>query len=389
MRDSAAERWLAWASAERTSGQLLWIHGASVGELKAANPVVRRIRRSVPDIQIIYTHTSPSVEPWSDSFPADRVDYLPLDDSETINEVLLKLAPSVIATSRGDLWPGLVEAAGKAKVPFGIIGGEISPSSSRLAWPWRSVFRRIYEDLAFVCTNTEADSRRFEQVGTPPSVIESCGDPRIDEVCEQVPGTLPPHLGALQRFSLVAGSTEPNDERVLLHAYQSIPEEFRPLFAMVPHDPTVAAINRIQELADRFGLQTTTDSATPPDSRAVRIVCRTGVLFDLYSRADIAYVGGGFKKRGLHSVIEPAVYGLPILIGPHWESYPDACRLVEFGAAFPLGEVHPSEVLARKWLELGEDPELRSKIGLRGRMSLRTGAAGSTADIVLKSLARE
>lgn len=386
MRDSAAKRWLEWASSERTSVQLLWIHGASVGELKAANPVVRRIKRSIPGIQTIYTHTSPAVECWSDSFPVDRVDYLPLDDSETINEVLSKLDPSVIATSRGDLWPGLVEAAREAKVPFGIIGGEISPSSSRLAWPWRSVFRRIYEDLAFVCTNTEADTRRFEQVGTPPAVIESCGDPRIDEVCEQAPKTLAPDLPGLQRFSLVAGSCEPNDERVLLHAYQAIPAEFRPSFAMVPHEPTLGTINRIQQLASKFNLETTTDSQDPPDSRTIRIICRTGVLFDLYARADIAYVGGGFKKRGLHSVIEPAVYGVPILIGPHWESFPDARRLVEFGAAFPLGEVHPSEVLLRKWLELDDDPQLRSKIGLRGRMSLKTGAAQSTADIVLKTL---
>jgi 3-deoxy-D-manno-octulosonic-acid transferase len=383
MRDSAAQRWLDWAASCRTSERLLWIHGASVGELKAANPVVRRIQRTVPGIQIIYTHTSPSVESWSDSFPADQVDYLPLDDAETISRVIATLKPSVIATSRGDLWPGLVDGALKAEVPFGVIGGEISRSSSRLAWPWRSVFKQIYENLSFVCVNTEDDVRRFEQVGTPPSVIALSGDPRVDDVCEQVPNLFPPGISLSKRFSLIAGSTEAADERVLLHAYRAIPEEFRPLFAIVPHDPSITTINRIEEMAANFGLETTTDTNDPPDSKAIRIIARTGILFDLYARADIAYIGGGFKKRGLHSVIEPAVFGLPILFGPHWDSYPEASRLVEFGGAIPLGEVHPSEVLTRKWLELDEDRSLRARVGLRGRMSLKTGAANLTAQTVL------
>ncbi len=383
MRDSAAERWLIWAATNRTENQLLWIHGASVGELKAANPVVRRIKQSVPGIQVVYTHTSPSVEPWIDSYPADKVDYLPLDDAQTITEVISKLQPSLIATSRGDLWPGLVDAAREADVPLGIIGGEISPSSSRLAWPWRSVFKPIYQSLSFVCSNTDEDALRFQQVGVNPEVITAPGDPRADEVCEQDSNRAVPPF---QRYSLVAGSAEPTDERMLLHAYQAIPEEFRPRFAIVPHDPNVVTINRIQKLSGQFGLDTTTEEIGNSDIGVIQIFARTGVLFDLYARADIAYVGGGFKKRGLHSVIEPAVYGLPVLFGPNWESYPDASRLVEYGGAIPIGDAHPSEVLARKWLELEGDAELRARIGLRGRMSLRTGAAAATARVVLQSL---
>lgn len=377
MRYSAADRWADWAAAHRTNNPLVWVHGASVGELKAANPVMRRVRSAVRTAQVIYTHTSPSVEPWWCTFPADHTDYLPLDDTVTMSRVFEALRPSLIVVCRGDLWPGVVAAAAENTVPVGVIGGEISPSSSRLEWPWRSVFRGMYDGIAFVCASTAEDARRFVTVGAVPDVVVECGDPRADEVAEQTIGHIPTPVRPGE-CRLVAGSVEPEEESIVLEAFQRVSGEADVSLAVVPHDPDPAVPRRLSKLADRIGIS--------DYSERVEVVNETGVLFDTYFAGDLAFVGGGFRKKGLHSVIEPAILGLPVLAGPDWSAQPVAARLQDAGALLALDELRPAESLAQHWMRLAPDNELRRHLGLCGRKAIGTGAAKRTAEVLIRHL---
>ncbi len=382
-RREAVERWEEWASNERTDGPLVWVHAASVGEGLAAEPVIRRLRTAIPAIQIVHSFSSPSAYQWPGRFGTDVSDYVPPDEPGAIHRVLEALQPSLVLFSRGDIWPELATQLARRGVPLSVSGAAVRPNSLRLRQPARTLLRQLNNSIDWLGAVSRKEAGRWTIIGVEPSRITVTGDPRHDQILERTPRLEPLSklLEWLQAANvLVAGSTHQEDEIVVLDAFSLVSRsDPSARLIVVPHDPSPDAIENVITSGRRLGTTVVSwdGEAVVPDCPCL-LVTATGILADLYAVADIAYIGGGFKRAMLHSVAEPAAYAVPVIVGPHYSSAGDAATLVDRGGATVLPRRSAAEHLGRTWLEWIREPDRRVATGLAARNTLQQGAAART-----------
>lgn len=335
-RRAALERWEAWGRESRDPARpLLWLHAASVGEGLQAIAVAEAVRARHPDWQIAATFFSPSAEALVGRHPADRVDYLPYDTGPNAARMFRALRPAALVFTKLDLWPGYAVRARAAGIPVGMVAGTVSPVSGRRHPVARWIGRAGYQALDRAGAIADADARALTELGAPPDRITVTGDPRFDSALTRA-AALPPDWPWRRLTSggpaLVAGSTWPADEAVLLEAFARIRRE-QPgsRLVLVPHEPADAHLADLEQRAR--GLGPVRLSALGPDPAELVIVDRVGLLAGLYAGAALSYVGGGFGRAGLHSVLEPAACGVGVLVGPRWQSSREAGLLLEAGGA--------------------------------------------------------
>jgi 3-deoxy-D-manno-octulosonic-acid transferase len=384
-RRGAVARWETWAETGRDlTRPLLWCHAPSVGEGLQAEAVLRLVRERRPDVQIAYSFFSPSAGELARRQPADVADYLPYDTSANVEAMLAALRPSALVFTKLDVWPELATRAAARQVRTAMIAATVSPVSSRLRPVARAFGRPGYASLERVGAISEADAGRLRSLGVRREALEVTGDPRFDSALRAVTANRSAdsllHFGA-GAPTLVAGSTWPPDEDTLLDAFAQVRAN-RPeaRLILVPHEPTGDSLDRLSRSARRRGFRPALASESPAEPVPLLVVDRVGVLAGLYRTGVIAYVGGGFGRAGLHSVLEPAAHGIPVLFGPRWQSSRDARLLLEADAARaltgPPGD-ETSRELARvwsDWLAAGGGREAR------GRRAREVVQAGTGAD---------
>lgn len=389
-RRGALDRLTAWAHRERDrSRPLVWFHAPSVGEGLQAEAVLRPIRERHPEWQVVYTHFSPSAEPLARRIGASVFDYLPYDTPQAARHLLDALAPSALVFSKLDLWPELATRAAARRVPVALIAATVRPRSGRLRWPARTLLAPGYRALAAVAAVDPADGERLVTLGADRGAIRVLGDPRFDSVAAKVAAVRPDD--PLLRYgegapTLVAGSTWPGDEAVLLEAFVQVRAAHPAArLIVVPHEPTAARLAALDALARRIGTPTPIRLSGASDPAPVLVVDRVGALAALYGAGSIAYVGGGFHSAGLHSALEPAAWGRPVVFGPRWQESRDAGILLNAGAAVALPEGREApEQLAKIWGGWIRNGEERAARGARAREVVESGqgAAARTAEMV-------
>lgn len=373
-RRGLIESYTQWAARERDPArQLLWVHAPSVGEALQAQPVMRLMRERDPEIQLAYTYFSPSAEPFASRISADFSAYLPFDHPRDCAAALGALRPAAIVFCKTDVWPNLVATAVEREVPLGLISGTVPAGSMRLRMPAVSLMRSTFARLDRVGAIEQADAERLALMGVAPDRITVTGDTRFDQVLERASRT-PPH--AVRRLEtdrpvIVAGSTWPSDEEVLLPAFRALRRAHpRVRLIIAPHEVTPA---RVQGLLQAAGNAAALLSGNPADADIV-IVDGYGLLGDLYRLATIAFVGGAFHRAGLHSVLEPAAFGTPVVFGPHHRSSRDAQLLLAAGAGRPVARRADLETVLRGWLE---QPAERERAGAAALEVVRRGAGAA------------
>ena len=396
-RRGVAERLAAWARAQRDPKRpLVWVHAPSVGEGLQAKPVLETLRAEQPRWQLAYTFFSPSAERLAKSLPADVADYLPLDRPRHVAAALEALRPAALVFAKLDVWPELTLAAARRGVKLGLISATVAPDSSRLRWPARRWAEKAYRALDKIGAISEEDAHRLEQLGARRAVIEVTGDTRYDSVAERAErfdksrGPFALLAAPPGAFTIVAGSTWPADEAVVLAAFADLRAQV-PMVRLVlaPHEPNPDHLAGIAHRAVALRLPRPVRLSqlehAPPPLPPVIVVDRVGVLADLYAFGDVAFVGGGYHRAGLHSVLEPAVFGVPVVVGPHWQMSRDAALLIERGGAvaLPADGRHP---LHSQWLVWHHDPAARRKAGAAGKRLVQEGrgAAERTTALVQK-----
>ncbi len=381
-----------WASTARDhSRPLAWFHASSVGEGLQAGVVLEALRHRHPDWQFAYTHFSPSARQLAESLPVDIATYLPYDVGGDVEAALEALRPSAVVFAKLDLWPELACRASDRGSLVMLVAGTVRSGSSRLKWPARSLLRPGYQSVTQAGAISDEDAARLERVGVSPGLIEVTGDPRYDSVAERVAAVAPDdpllQLGA-GGSTLVAGSTWPEDERVLLPAFSLVRRE-RPDARLIiaPHEPQEKHLAGLESAARDLGLPVARSSSAP-DGAAVVVIDRLGILPTVYGAGKMAYVGGAMGSRGIHSVLEPAAWGIPVAFGPAWDYSRDARLLLEAGGAKALGRRDQVADMARVWLGwLGND-ETRRAQGTEARRVIGSGlgAAERTALLIAGAL---
>lgn len=378
-RRGSLERLRAWAASRRQPGQpLVWFHAASVGEGLQAESVLLELARVLPRCQFAYTHFSPSAEPLARRLPVDVADYLPYDLPGAADGLLDALAPDLLVFAKLDLWPELATRAAARGTAVALVAATVSAGSGRLRWPARPLLRAGYAAVARAGAVDRPDGERLVRLGVAPDRIEVTGDPRFDSVAARV-AAVPPDdpLLAFGRGAptLVAGSTWPPDEDALLPAFAGL-RALHPAarLIVVPHEPTGAHLAALERRAATLGLPRPVRLSETPSPAALMVMDRVGALATLYGAGAMAYVGGGFGRAGLHSVLEPAAWGIPVVFGPRWRNSRDAALLLEAGAAAALdGRGRGGDELLGLWDRWLRDDAHRTAQGQRARAVVEGG----------------
>ncbi|MFL5402712.1 MAG: 3-deoxy-D-manno-octulosonic acid transferase [Gemmatimonadales bacterium] len=384
-RREAGDRLLEWARWNRDTGRpLAWFHAASVGEGLQAESVLRQLQQLRPDCQIIYTHFSPSAEEFARHLSVDAADYLPYDRPDAATRLLDSLEPDLLVFAKLDLWPELATRAATSGCHVVIVAAAVTPTSARLRWPARRLLEPGYRVVTSAGAISPEDAGRLAQLGVPQGRIRVLGDPRFDSVIGRVNAVDP--ADPLLRFgrgapTMVAGSTWPADESVLLSAFARLRLR-RPdaRLILVPHEPTAAHLGALEKRAGHYGLPAPVRLSGANGPVPLLVVDRVGILSTLYGCGTMAYVGGGFGAAGLHSVLEPAAWGVPVVFGPRWRNSRDAGLLLEAGAARALPRAvggRAARALERQWERWIVAGGERESQGSRARAVVERGVGAS------------
>lgn len=382
----------AWAGANRdVTRPLLWMHASSVGESLQALPVLNLFRERNRDLQIVFTFYSPSAEATAKKFPADFVSYLPFDTAESMRHIVESLKPSAIVFSKLDVWPTLVAEAGIAGVPTAIISGTLHSDSGRRSTMASLLLSDTYAALSSIGAVSAEDRDNIIELGARDDRVTVTGDTRFDQVWERsrLPGPveLLEHLRN-HRPTIVAGSTWKSDEAHLLQAFAETREQHRGLRLIIAsHEPNDANVSALEAWAKTHSLSSARVDEPHAAAADVVIIDRVGVLGDLYALADIAYVGGGFQRAGLHSVLEPAAFGKPVIFGAPFGRSRDAELLVANSAARSVNNATELKGALSAWLT---DSASRTSAGSAAEQVVKKGLGAAEASYkLIEKLLRE
>lgn len=376
------------------SRPLLWAHAPSVGEGLQALPVLERLRAQRPDVQQAFTHFSPSAAAFAQRTGADFRDFLPFDVVRDMRSALDALQPTALVFSKLDVWPVLVAEAARRGVRLGIISATVAASSRRLTGISAMLTRDAYAAMDAVGAIDNADAARLVTLGVRDAVIRVTGDTRYDQVWARARAadTTAPWLHrfrAVPRVTLVAGSTWPADDAALLPAWREVAERWPGQLRLIiaPHEPTLAHLAPIEVWSRGAGFSCARLDAIGDATSDIVLVDRVGILGELYAVADVAFVGGGFHAAGLHSVLEPAAFGAPVLFGPRHGSSRDAALLLAAGAARSVSEARSLRETLDGWMDPASTaPRRAAGQNARNVVEGRLGAADASAALVLSQL---
>jgi 3-deoxy-D-manno-octulosonic-acid transferase len=366
-----------------------WIHTSSMGEFEQAKPVIAGLRARFPDAFIAVSFFSPSGYENVRSFPgADLLTYIPFDSRRNAGRFLSILRPDAGIVVRHDIWPNHVAELKRRGIPSFLINFSLrSESAYRRSWT-KGMLRmcvRPFDHVLAVSEQTADVSERFALASARPEVA---GDTRYDQVvrrtenAEAVAGPLRPLKNG--RFAIVFGSTWPSDEAVMVPLLKALAAGKRKVWSVwVPHEPTPGHLENVESLCAGAGLRSVRLSglkSAPADAFDVLLVDRIGILAGLYAAADAAFVGGGFGP-GVHSVLEPAAFGIPVFFGPRCRNSYEAGQLESRGGGFL---VRDADAFSRALLAMIDDPVLLKKAGASA-LALVKENLGAT-DRIIKQL---
>ncbi len=359
---------------------LVWFHAASLGEFEQGRPVIERMRKAYPHLRILLTFFSPSgYEVRKDYDGVDHVHYLPLDTPGNAEAFLEIVRPTLAVFIRYEYWHNFFRAMFRRRIPVVVVSAVFRPDHLFFK-PYGGWSRRTLEGVSRFFVQNRRSLKLLASIGV--TRAEVSGDTRFDRVWDAA--SRPRRFPLVETFigegpCLVAGSTWPFDDGLLKEVLAELPGL---RCVLVPHHVDEANIGRVLDL---FGDEAAVYSRGRDQDLAgarVLVVDTIGMLTHLYGLADLAYVGDGFG-RGIHSVLEPAAFGVPIFFGPNYGDFQEAVDLVERGGAFPVRDRVELVAGLRRLLE---DGEARREAGRRCRdyVQERTGAT----DRVMQGLRR-
>lgn len=382
----------------RRGGTRLWIHGVSVGETLSALPLVRALRERLPDSQIVFstvTVTGQQVAAKALGGLADGLFYFPFDLPGICGRFLDRIRPDAVAILETEIWPNFLAECAKRRIPVVLLNGRISERSLRGYGRFRFLFSKVLSGVWTISAQTEEDARRILSLGADPARVQVTGNMKFD--LAPPPESPTPFRSWLlgERAAgtswFVAGSTHEGEEEAVLAAFgraREVNGSVRLLLA--PRHPE--RFGPVEELCGRMGWEVSRRTRLPPPagspSPPVVLLDTVGELLPAYSAADVAFVGGSLVPRGGHNILEPALYGVPTLAGPHMENFREIAEIFTEGNA--LLPVRDAEELAARLAGWAADPAPYRAMGVRAKELLDAfrGATAKNVEIVVRALSR-
>ncbi|CAM3460937.1 3-deoxy-D-manno-octulosonic acid transferase [Flavobacterium longum] len=312
----------------------IWFHAASLGEYEQGLPVMEKVREKYPKHKIILTFFSPSgYEVRKNNTAADVTVYLPLDTAANARKFLKLAHPDFVFFIKYEYWPNYLNQLKKAGTPTYLISGIFRPQQMFFKW-YGGFYRSALDTFTHFFVQNAASKDLLGQLGKTNVTVS--GDTRFDRVAAilEKDNTLD-FIASFKNniATVVVGSSWPKDEE-LLTAYINASSGVK--FIIAPHNIKEA---QILSLRNAINKKTVLFSEKDGENLAdfdVFLIDTIGILTKIYSYADVAYVGGGFGNPGVHNILEPATFGVPIVIGPNYSHFAEATALVHAGGCVSI-----------------------------------------------------
>ncbi|MBU0474821.1 MAG: 3-deoxy-D-manno-octulosonic acid transferase [Bacteroidetes bacterium] len=347
------------------SKKMIWFHSASLGEFEQAKPIIEKLRTE-QNVNILVTFFSPSGYDNSKKYPhADVVAYIPFDFNKAVKEFLSIVKPDVVIFMRYDIWPNLLWQLGKNNIPTMIVDATMLKNSNRKIPIIKGFHISIYKCVSNILTVSPNDAKSFLDFKIPSEKIKSVGDTRFDRVYQKSLKAQSKKLFKDNLFNnkkiFVFGSSWEEDENVIFPAFEQIAQNNKDIIMIVaPHEPTELHLEKIENYFTKKLKTIRFSSKNNYSEERIIIIDSIGILLTLYFYANVAYVGGSFKQ-GIHNVLEPAVYGIPVIFGPKIEGSIEAKELIKRGASKIIKNIEEATTIMTK---LFDDNQYRKKMGL-------------------------
>lgn len=317
----------------------IWFHASSLGEFEQAKAIISALKKSHPETKIIVSFFSPSgYEPSKKYKLADVITYLPFDSYQNAKLFVNLINPKAAVVIRYDLWPNHIWALKKKNIPVFIANATMRENTARRFPVLKSFHRNLYNSADFILTVSENDLKTFHmfKLTFPKSGV--MGDTRYDQVWQRSIESKKKHLipeNILRgKKVFVMGSSWEADEKILFPVFFKLQtNEPDLLMILVPHEPTENNLERIESDLNGYTTYRRFSDLNDYSGEKVLIVDSIGILMALYQYAHVAFVGGAFRNA-VHNVLEPAVYGIPVLFGPNHTNSQEALLLLKEKIAF-------------------------------------------------------
>lgn len=314
--------------------EFIWMHCSSVGEFEQGRPVLEAIKKKYPKRKIALSFFSPSGFELRKNYPkADIVFYLPLDTRANVADLLENFNPKILILVKYDYWLNLLKALKIKGIPVVVISAIFRENQYKNQIFANYFFKALKNHITHFFVQHEKSAQILESYGF--SDFSVVGDTRFDRVQQIASQKI--EIQWLEKFKglkkiLVLGSTWHSDEEVFLNFLRrKLPTDWKAV--IVPHEINQQNISHFKEI---FGEKVSFYSKNINPETEILVVDAVGFLSQIYAYADTAYVGGGFNKSGVHNTLEPAVFGLPTVIGPRHEKFNEVQLLIENQVVFPI-----------------------------------------------------
>lgn len=315
----------------------IWIHCASLGEFEQGRPVIEALKKDAPEFKIVLTFFSPSgYELKKDYEQADYVFYLPMDGKQHAERFIGLIKPELALFVKYEFWYYYLRQLYQSNIPAILMSAAFRESQPFFKW-YGTLFRQMLSFYNHIFLQDETSEKLLEKIVLKEKMSIG-GDTRYDRVAEiaaMAKGY--PLIEAWKGTSQlwIGGSTWKDDEVYLHSALDFLPDDWKIVIA--PHEIDETHLREIETL---FGSQIVRYSKLSLSSdEKVLLIDNYGMLSSLYRYGAIAFIGSGFKKDGIHNILEATIYGMPVFFGPYYKKFVEASEMVACGLAFPVNDM--------------------------------------------------
>jgi 3-deoxy-D-manno-octulosonic-acid transferase len=313
----------------------IWFHAASLGEYEQGLPVIEKVKQKYPNHKIIITFFSPSgYEIRKNNTVGDVTVYLPLDTISNAKQFLKVVHPEMVFFIKYEFWPNYLKELRNQNIKAYLISGVFRKNQAFFKW-YGGFYRKALKTFTYFFVQNETSKKLLQSIGF--ENVKISGDTRFDRVATILEKDNT--LDFIEQFknnqtTIVIGSSWPKDEELLVNFINQAADNVK--FIIAPHNIIAEQITNIKSQITKSSVLFSEKSNIDLSSFNVFIIDTIGILTKIYSYADIAYVGGGFGNPGVHNVLEPATFGIPIVMGPNYSHFEEATALVGLGGCISI-----------------------------------------------------
>jgi len=352
--------------------RVVWIHAVSVGEVLAASRLVAELETSLGSgwIVVISTTTRTGQALARERFGAGRVFYMPLDFAFAVRAYLRALKPAALVLMENEVWPRMLHECRAAGVPVAVVNARVSDRSFARGVKLRRVWSRVLRGVTLWLAQSEEDAQRLAAIGVAPERIQVSGNLKYD-VRAGLDSVMAPRLKRMLFKSriLIAGSTLPGEEEMVLEAWRKVLPSCPDIALLLAprHPDRFAEVKNLlrREKVGWYPCSALMLDTEPIFGGVVLLLDTIGDLASVYGIADAAFVGGSLVDRGGHNPLEPAQFGVPVVMGPHFQNFRTVVHAMESAQGIRI--VADNESLGTALVELLSDPAAAKAMGERGR----------------------